>query len=128
MSGEVHRYANRTTYRLKEAHERKMHGPRFRGEPGQWWGSQWLSPLPLVEDGLRRLPETRPDEDAITHVWGCGCTVCARPNALRLKRLALRRRTRDVIEGDVQVGAEPVLEPRQGVALDREVDQTDRGR
>lgn len=40
----------------------------------------------LLPVALRRLPETRPDEDAFDHKYGCRCRVCVRPAALWYKQ------------------------------------------
>ena len=84
------------TYVKKSAEERKQHGPRWRGEAGEWVGTHWFPVLPLIAEGRRRMPETRPDEEIMDHAIGCLCPVCARPEAiaLRQRRLAQMRRVR----------------------------------
>jgi len=80
-------YADGHTYMPAKADERKMHGPRFRGEEGEWFGAKWLPKfVALLPDESREMPTTEPDYIAYVHVYGCGCEVCRRPSSLWWKR------------------------------------------
>lgn len=47
----------------------------------------------MIEDELRVMPETRPDEDARSHKLICRCNVCKRPQAAWHKKQAVRAKT-----------------------------------
>ncbi len=70
--------------------DRKYAGPKFSGRKGQYVGHHWFDDLPLLPDDQRKnFPETRADDEALTHVIGCRCVVCRRPEAWRfVKRRA----------------------------------------
>lgn len=50
---------------------------------------QWFTPVNVLADGDRIMPETRPDEQAYEHMDRtalCRCAVCLRPQAERWRR------------------------------------------
>ena len=56
--------------------------------PGEWHNGRWLTPIDVLPDEQRTMPETRPDELAYDHMekrFGCSCDVCQRPAAARWK-------------------------------------------
>lgn len=79
-SGDVSRYM------LVAPQDRTYSGPRYRGEAGAYVGSRWYPAIAVLDDADRVLPETRPDEEAFDHPYGCRCQVCRRPDALYWKR------------------------------------------
>lgn len=40
------------------------------------WRGDWLYPLPLQDEELRKMPFTRPDTEAVMHQLGCLCVQC----------------------------------------------------
>ena len=46
----------------------------------------------MIPDDARKMPETRPDDEAAEHRLMCMCRVCKRPAARKVKQLAARRR------------------------------------
>jgi hypothetical protein len=86
----VHRYKNGTKYTLVPLEENKLVGPKRRGEEGVWVGTHWFPVLQLLDDDARVLPETRPDEETLTHRLGCLCDVCRRPEAIALWRRRMK--------------------------------------
>jgi hypothetical protein len=77
-------YSNGTKYKPKRPEERinKILKPEIEGVV--WWGGRWCPPLVLLQEELRQLPETVPDEEAYEHAAKprrCKCHVCQRPQA-----------------------------------------------
>lgn len=69
--------------RRKPADAEERGAVRFAGN--------WYYPLDTLDDALRELPWTRPDEEAVGHQVGCGCLMCRTvPRVRRLKRERLR--------------------------------------
>lgn len=53
-----------------------------------YYNGVWFLPLELLADGVRSMPETRPDEDCVWHALLCECHACHRPTALWWKQMA----------------------------------------
>jgi hypothetical protein len=54
----------------------------------------WFLPLEVLPDEQRVMPQTRPDEEILTHRAWCSCEVCRRPEAQVLYRREARIRVR----------------------------------
>ena len=79
-------YADGHVYRPVPAAERKRAVRKPQDPRAVRWGGEWLLPLPLIPERLRRMPETRPDSEAYDHMertFNCRCEVCSRPDAKR---------------------------------------------
>ena len=69
--------------RRKPADAEERGAVRFAGN--------WYYPIPVLPDADRRIPWTRPDEEAATHQFGCLCFMCRTvPRVRRLKRARVR--------------------------------------
>ena len=78
------RYSNYTRY-IPVAERNRKYAIRKPQDPDAVrWHGEWFLPLPLLSDGDRVMPETRPDTDAYDHASKprkCRCAPCQRPTA-----------------------------------------------
>lgn len=77
-------YADGHRYTPKRPEER-VNGVNRPDDPrAVRFHTRWFLPLELVEDDLRVMPETRPDDQTLEHGPLCACEVCRRPQAQAL--------------------------------------------
>lgn len=89
-------YTKGHRYRPLEDHERKIR--RLKPENAEargfvHWHGEWLPPLPLLDDEVRKMPWCVPDEICAQHELGCMCYGCRNSKrTTRLKRERLLKR------------------------------------
>ena len=45
----------------------------------------------MIDDSLRAMPETRPDDESATHKAACKCVPCRRPGSMVYKKRYMRQ-------------------------------------
>ncbi len=73
------------------------------------WNGDWYLPLELLADDVRRMPETRPDEDSVWHALLCECDVCKREVITWWKQMAREIVPKGVVTPEDPVSAGRVL-------------------
>lgn len=88
-------YAGGARYKPKPVDQRLIGVNRPADPLAVRYHTRWFLPLELLDDNVRTMPESRPDEDAYEHMDSnllCRCEVCQRPEAERWRRKWRRER------------------------------------
>lgn len=77
-------YSNGTRYK-PVANDKRAYNRRKPDHPeAVMYNREWFVPMQLLDESERVVPVTRPDTEAMDHIWKrrpCKCDVCKRPES-----------------------------------------------
>lgn len=81
-------YSNYSRYKPKSPDKRRYKRRKPNDPRAFFWHGYWYLPRSFLNDDVRVMPDTRPDDEAYGHMAKpkpCKCDVCKRPESQRWK-------------------------------------------